>query len=106
MLLAMCTTESVTLRFHERRSKLLPTKTCSMNTANNKNDFIKATKVFYDFSLSGEILQRHGVFSYLSLSRVKIMHIVVGNSLIIQLIAIKDLLCTWSCAGDSQGRSL
>ena len=43
MLLAMYTTESVTLRFHERRSKLLPTKTCSMNTANNKNYFIKAS---------------------------------------------------------------
>lgn len=34
------------------------------------------------------------------------MHIVVGNCLKIQLIVIKNLLCTGSCARDMQRRSL
>ena len=63
----------------------------------------KQAKNFYDFSLNVKILQQHGIFSYLSLNQVKIMHIVVGNFLIIQSIAIQFssissvhlLSCVW-----------
>ena len=63
----------------------------------------KQAKIFYDFSLNVKILQQHGIFSYLSLNQVKIMHIVVGNFLIIQSIAIQFssissvhlLSCVW-----------